>query len=217
MIGKLDSNGFVLLSFILSFVTIICLMLQFGNGAETLNDISQNTSQLTWGLFKDPENEFSMLYPTSWILEPAEDRFSDVDVEIVNGYDATNGLVQVLYYFTSEDISSMMKQYRVDQAELEKKIDIWFPQFVSGLSGEFDRFNQTGGAQYEKYTIDGHKAGSVIFSAEMSGQPLAGWVTATLIGSKIFVFQYGADQNTFATNLPIAEHMLNSIKILDDN
>ena len=96
MIGKLDSNGFVLLSFILSFVTIICLILQFGNGAATLNGVSQKTSQLTWGLFKDPENEFSMLYPTSWILEPAEDRFSDVDVEIVNGYDATNGLVQVL-------------------------------------------------------------------------------------------------------------------------
>ena len=191
-------------------------MLQFGNAADTLNGISQNTSQLTWELFKDPENEFSMQYQTSWILEPAENRFSDVDVEIVNGYDATNGLVQVLYYFTSQDISSMMKQYRVDQAELEKKIDIWFPQFVSGLSGEFDRFNQTGGAQYEKYTIDGHKAGSVIFSADMSGQPLAGWVTATLIGNKIFVFQYGGDQNTFATNFPKAEHMLESIKILDD-
>jgi len=191
-------------------------MLQVGNGAEPLNGLSQNTSQLTWELYKDPENEFSMQYPSSWTLEPAENRFSDVDVEIVNGYDATNGLVQVLYYFTSEDISGMMKQYGVDQAELEKKIDIWFPQFVSGLSGEFDRFNQTGGAQYEKYTIDGHKAGSVVFSAEMSGQPLAGWVTATLIGNKIFVFQDGADQNTFATNLPIAEHMLNSIKILDD-
>ena len=217
MIGKLDSNGLVILSFLLSFISIICLMLQVGNGADTLNGISQNTSQLTWGLFKDPENEFSMQYPTSWMLEPAENSFSDVDVEIVNGYDATNGLVQVLYYFTSEDISSMMKQYGVDQAELEKNIDIWFPQFISGLSGEFDRFNQTGAAQYEKYTIDGHKAGSVIFSAEMSGQPLAGWVATTLIGNKIFVFQYGADQNTFAANLPIAEHMLNSIKILDDN
>lgn len=216
MVGKLVSSGLVPLSFVLSYVTIISLMLQVGNGAEPLNGLSQNTSQLTWELYKDPENEFSMQYPSSWTLEPAENRFSDVDVEIVNGYDATNGLVQVLYYFTSEDISGMMKQYGVDQAELEKKIDIWFPQFVSGLSGEFDRFNQTGGAQYEKYTIDGHKAGSVVFSAEMSGQPLAGWVTATLIGNKIFVFQYGADQNTFATNLPIAEHMLNSIKILDD-
>lgn len=191
-------------------------MSQDADGAETLNSLPQNTSQLTWELFKDPENEFSMQYPSSWTLEPAENTFSNVDVEIVNGYDATNGLVQVLYYFTSEDISSMMKQYDVDQRELEQKINIWFPQFVSGLSGEFDGFNQTEGAQYEKYMIDGHKAGSIIFSAEMSGQPLAGWVTATLIGNKIFVFQYGADQNTFDTNLPIAEHMLNSIKILDD-
>ena len=84
-------------------------MLQVGNGAEPLNGLSQNTSQLTWELYKDPENEFSMQYPSSWTLEPAENRFSDVDVEIVNGYDATNGLVQVLYYFTSEDISGMMK------------------------------------------------------------------------------------------------------------
>jgi hypothetical protein len=157
-----------------------------------------------------------MQYPSSWILEPAENRFSDVDVEIVNGYDATSGLVQVLYYFTSEDISSIMKQYDVDQGQLEEKIDIWFPQFVTGLSQEFDGFNQTEDPQYGKYKIDGHKAGSIIFSAEISGQPLAGWVTATLIGNKILVFQYGADQNTFDTNLPIAEHMLNSIKILDD-
>jgi hypothetical protein len=85
-----------------------------------------------------------------------------------------------------------------------------------GLAGEFDGFNQTGGAQYDKYAIDEHKAGSITFAAALSGQPLAGWVTATLVGNKIFVFQYGADQNPFATNLPIAENMLNSIKILDD-
>ena len=185
------------------------------NDAEALKGLPQNASQLTWEQFKDPENEFSMQYPSSWTLEPAENSFSNVDVEIVNGYDATSGLVQVLYYFTSEDISSMMKQYDVDQSQLEEKIDIWFPQFVTGLSHEFDMFNQTDGPQYEKYKIDGHKAGSIIFSAEMSGQPLAGWVTATLIGNKIFVFQYGADQNTFDTNLPMAEHMLYSIKILD--
>jgi len=110
----------------------------------------------------------------------------------------------------------MMKQYDINQSTLEEKIDIWFPQFVSGLSGEFDAFNQTGGVEYENYKIDGHKAGSVVFSANLSGQPLVGWVTATLIGNKIFVFQYGGDQNTFATNFPIAEHMLSSIKILDD-
>jgi hypothetical protein len=212
LIGKLVSSGFVFLS----FVTMISLISQEGNGVESINGLQQNTSQLTWDLFKDPENEFAMQYPSSWLLEPAEDRFSNVDVEIVNGYDPMNGLVQVLYYFTSEDISTMMKQYNVNQSTLEEKIDIWFPQYVSGLSGEFDAFNQSGGVQYENYKIDGHKAGSVVFSANLSGQPLVGWVAATLIGNKIFVFQYGGDENTFATNFPIAEHILNSIKILDD-
>ena len=93
---------------------MISLISHEGNGAESLNGLPQNTLQLTWDLFKDPENEFVMQYPSSWILEPTEDRFSNVDVEIVNGYDAMNGLVQVLYYITSEDISTMMKRYNVN-------------------------------------------------------------------------------------------------------
>lgn len=100
MIEKLVSGALVFLS----FVTIITLISQEGNGAEILIGPPQNTSQLIWDLFKDPENEFVMQYPSSCTLEPAENRFSDVDVEIVNGYDAMSGSVQVLYYLTSEEV-----------------------------------------------------------------------------------------------------------------
>jgi len=72
---------------------MISLISQEGNGVESLIGLQQNTSQLSWDLFKDPENEFAMQYPSSWLLEPAEDRFSNVDVEIVIGYEPMNGLV----------------------------------------------------------------------------------------------------------------------------
>jgi hypothetical protein len=180
--------------------------------------LSDAYSQLynSWQLYTDPENEFSMQYPSSWILRPADNRFDLLDVEILNSGDATNGLVQIQYNIMSEELSSLMKQYDVDQAELEQYLDIFFPAFLTGFSRSLDGFHQIENANYEKYNIDGHKAGSTVYSFEVSGRELAGWVTVTLIGNKLFAFMYGADQNTFDTNLPIAEQMLNSIKISDE-
>jgi hypothetical protein len=88
-------------------------------------------------------------------------------------------------------------------------------KFITGYSEAFEGFNQIENAQYDKYKIDGHKAGSVVFSFELPDLDLAGWIVVTIIGNKLFAFQYGADQNQFDINLPTAQRILQSIKILD--
>ena len=202
----------------ITIISLISLTSQNGNGSlesnSSSNDLPQNTSQQTWELFTDPENEFSMDYQPSWQLEPAENRFDRADVSIFNTEGPPSGFVYIQYNILSEEVTSMMKEHGYDQKDLENQLESVFPSLISGFT-DYESFNQIEDAQYDKYKIDGYKAGSFVFSFENSGVPYAGWIVGSLIGNKLFVFTYVADQNRFDTNLPIAEHMLNSIKILD--
>jgi hypothetical protein len=83
-------------------------------------------------------------------------------------------------------------------------------------SSGFESFNQVEDADYDKYQIDGHKSPSTIFSGKLSGIDLAGWMVSTMIGNKLFTFTYLATPDQFDANLPTAELMLESIKILDE-
>lgn len=55
----------------------------------------------------------------------------------------------------------------------------------------------------------------MIVSFELKGLDVASWIVWTLLGSKIFVFQFTASPDKFDTVFPISEKMLNYIKILD--
>jgi hypothetical protein len=202
----------------ITIISIISLMSQNGNGSlesnSSSNDLPQNTSQQTWELFTDPENEFSMDYQPSWQLKPAENRFDRSDISMANTEGPPSGFVNIQYNILSEKITSMMKEFGYDQKDMENQLESVFPSLVSSFT-DYESFTQIEDANYDKYKIDGYKAGSFVFSFEQSGVPYAGWVVGSLIGNKQFVFTYVADQNQFDTNLPIAEHMLNSIKILD--
>lgn len=156
-----------------------------------------------------------MEYPSTWQLKPAENRFDRADVDIASSEGPKSGFIQIQYNILSEELTNMREQYGLSQEDLENNLDIFFPSFISGYSREIDSFNQIEDAKYEKYRIDGHKAGSVVYSFEISGMNLAGWVVVSLIGNKMFVFNYAADQNQFDANLPIPEYMLNSIRVLD--
>ena len=171
----------------------------------TIPNVFAQPADQTWKLFTDPENEFSIEYPSSWDAKPAENRFERADVNIYSSEGPLGGFAQVQY------------QYNIMSEELtENNLELYFPSIISGISTAFDSFNQVEEALYDKYKIDGHKAASVVASFETSGMDFAGLLVASPVGNKLFVFNYSADPNRFDANFPIAEHMLNSTKILDE-
>jgi len=89
-----------------------------------------------------------------------------------------------------------------------------FPHLLSGFASTMQSFNQIVEPNYGKYLISGHKTGSVVFGFKVNEQDLDGMLVWTLIGSNQFWLAYGSSPGSFDQNLPLAEKVLDSIKIL---
>jgi hypothetical protein len=176
-------------------------------------DTFAQTSE-TWKEYVDPQGEFSIQYPPSWDLKPSN-RFEATDLMMYSPGGSENGYVLLQYNIFSEEIGTVLDKYGGDQSDIEKYLDIVFPSFLKGFSESMDNFNQVERIDYNKYKIDGYKAASIIFSFEIQGLDVAGWLVWTLLGSNMFVFEFVASTDNFDSLLPIGERMLNSIKILD--
>lgn len=168
----------------------------------------------TWKEYVDPQGEFSIQYPSSWDLKPSN-RFEATDLMMYSPSGSENGYVLIQYNIFSEEIGNVLDKYGGDQSDIEEYLDIVFPSFLKGFSESMDNFNQVERIDYNKYKINGYKAASVIFSFEIQGLDVAGWLVWTLLGSNMFVFEFVASTDKFESLLPIGERMLNSIKILD--
>lgn len=174
-----------------------------------------DSSKETWQTFKDPENEFSIEYPSSWQLKPAENRFATTDLTIMHSNGFQDGFVTMSYNIVPEALTQIIKEYGADQKDIEDAFKIIFPTLLTSSSAAFDSFHQVEDTDYNKYKVDGYGTASTIFSFEQSGLDFAGWSVGALTGNKIFWFHYAAGPNQFDPNFPTAERMLESIKLLD--
>jgi hypothetical protein len=174
-----------------------------------------DSSKETWQTFKDPENEFSIEYPSSWQLKPAENRFATTDLTIMHSNGFQDGFVTMSYNIVPEELTQIIKKYGADQKDIDDVFKTIFPTLLTSSSAAFDSFHQVEDTDYKKYKVDGLGTASTIFSFKQSGLDFAGWSVGALTGNKIFWFHYAADPNQFDSNFPIAERMLQSIKLLD--
>ena len=108
---------------------------------------------------------------------------------------------------------SAIKKNHIKQEDFEKNLHILFPLFVNGFGETLDNFDQVKKLNYIKFLIGGHKAGSAIFSFSMDEDDLVGLLVWTLVGSNQYWFEYVSDKESFDQKLPLAEKVLQSIKI----
>lgn len=160
------------------------------------------------------DKDFSLQYPSSWTLEPKTNRFESIDLKMSSPDGVSGGIIIVGYYLVDPALSSSLKQIHAKQKDIEKYLVFIFPRVLSGFANNFDNFNAVEEPDYVKYQIDGHRTGSAVFGYTLNDQNLAGLLVWTLIGGNQFWLQYTASQDTFDQNLPIAEKVLSSIKIL---
>jgi hypothetical protein len=111
------------------------------------------------------------------------------------------------------------------QKEIESHLDQIFPQMLKPVTSEIQECTlvELEKPVYDKYTIAGHKAGSVVWATDCGGIPSTNMMVGTVVGNNIVSLIYRAPEaaclqdicksHIFDQNLPIAENIMKTIKL----
>ncbi|MGA7978251.1 MAG: hypothetical protein WB975_13530 [Nitrososphaeraceae archaeon] len=180
--------------------------------SSTLENLSTNLIP-NFSEFIGFDKNFSMQYPSDWTLEPQINGPEQVGLKITVPSGVKGGMMRIGYSIIDSPLVSAIKKNHIKQEDFEKNLHILFPLFVNGFGETLDNFDQVKKLNYIKFLIGGHKAGSAIFSFSMDEDDLVGLLVWTLVGSNQYWFEYVSDKESFDQKLPLAEKVLQSIKI----
>jgi hypothetical protein len=193
--------GFLLSSFVL--VTILFDGSQPGYGQKDTNSTADATGYSTFrGV------TISLQYPDSWELRQVR------PFERVIGGEAfglssleQRGLVIVGILPTNVTLPTQVTQEYID-SRLEKVFPGLMNITIPRVESEFE--NKTSAPSYDKYFVDGHRAGSVTYTISSDGLSLKSLFIGAQIGSNVFFELYTAPIDGFDQILPVAENILKS-------
>jgi photosystem II reaction center protein PsbP len=160
----------------------------------------QPAEALTFKNYTDPAGRFSIEYPSSWTVRPAENRFSlwevafeapinyslSIDLRILNDLDAPEGIERLM-----EDS-------------------------IITLPEEVPNFILEEGVECEKYAINDKKACSIIYTRGAEFDPnfeYAVMQVSSLVDEQLYVLTYEAPTSHFDPYLPTIEKMIDSVQI----
>ena len=167
---------------------------------STTSVYGQEDNETEWLTYNDPEDKFSLEYPTDWELESKENRF-DIKDFIVSTKDEGN----------SVSIGMTSIQFEGKKGDIEDGEEI----IVPGLENR-DNFRLIESWECEKYTIDDEKSCSIVFTSGSSPFNFAEMNVYLNSDNGIHTIIYKTTSNLFDKHLPSAEKIIESIKILDD-
>lgn len=176
---------------------------------------SNNLTKTSIIEFIDKDNEFSMQIPSDWQVKPKESRFDSTDVSLTSADGPIGGFITIEYSLVGQEFKQTLKDSNINIKKIQKNLDDLFPYVLQGFSKGFDRYQEVEEPQYDKYTINGNKAASIIYAFTLSERDLAGLYIFTIINEKKFNMNFAADRSEFDNVLPIVEDMIKSIKILN--
>jgi hypothetical protein len=101
------------------------------------------------------------------------------------------------------------------QEDLESSLEKIFPEFVKTIISQMEQgtLTELQSPIYDRYTIDGHRAGAVIYTSTYGETKLKSIVVGTIFGNLAFALAYGAPEETFEKTVPIAENIIRSINL----
>ena len=179
-----------------------------GSSPEERGSTVHNSTSNATGYSKYSGGTFSLQYPTGWELERSDTGLSGAQAIDISNRQEPPAFVQV--FLAPTEIAAAEN---ATQEEIESNIEEIFPTFVKGPLGignttisEFEK------PVYDRYTVDGHKVGSVIFIHEYSGLRLKTLALGTIVGNNDFGLMYSTTQELFDQNLPIIENIIKSVK-----
>ena len=192
------------------------------NSSEQIGTLQQNTSNNLSGYSEFVGKGISLFYPTEWRLEEAQvssseaDRFGiSTDAERLRI--SNDGLKsQISIQFFPTELQEYGLSENVSQANIESSLDQIFPEYILKpfLSEmEYGSLTELEKPVYDKYLIDGHKTGSAAYTAIYGELPIKNVLVGTIIGNNSLGISYGAPTTAFDQIVPIAENIIESIRI----
>jgi len=153
-------------------------------------------------------------YPSNWTISSPK----ELSVGNIIRLYGNNGvpLVLVTYFPLDKNELDKMKIDNMTQREVENRLEYSFPTIENGIISQIKQgtLTELEKPSYDKFLVDGHRAGSVYYNANYSEVPLRFVLVGTVIGSNAFTFDFGSPVMYFNDTLPIAEKMIKSVKFV---
>jgi hypothetical protein len=176
-----------------SIFMLLALTLSLANSGI----VKAQTQSLKFSIYKDPEGRFTIDYPPAWNATQSANRFAASLVE-----------------FSSPQPLALL------DVRLAKNIPVDVETAMSGteshLTYSVPNFELNQGVECHKYTINGNKACSIIYSRTLdysSDEKIAVMDVGTIVNGNFYIFVYNSNLDNFDSNLPVIDKMINSFKI----
>jgi hypothetical protein len=180
------------------------------NNPPSPNTINSNVQQLS---YSDPEGKYTLKYPSDWSVIKKQNRFEPIDLSLVGPSGLATG------YFTIQ--VTRFPPYLAESAKAAENSDeflkIVFPEILKGYEDTLPGFTYVEAPLYDKYSVDGHKAASQVFTSSLgdeAGIKFAGLLVWTVVNQQTMAITFGADRSNFDLVLPMAEKIIDSIDIV---
>jgi hypothetical protein len=166
-----------------------------------------NAQVENWKRYFDPDQKFTFLHPTNWVVKSTHDNISRVTEVILINPNSTRMKVLVLYSPNDPLLYSKTGKPVVPSRALTN--------LESQISSDYLFFNSTGKFPH-KYLVQGFESASDIVDYEWSegkpGKMLI--VLAKITDNDSLVFSYSESKRTFYKSLSNTSQIIKSISIL---
>jgi hypothetical protein len=175
---------FVVISISLIFIFLVNIPSAFAQKDQWLN-------------WNDPDNQFTLQYPSNWTITPRDNRFEEEDV--LFHIDGNSTTLDINVYNTSDTDIRVPMERSVEANKAES------PPFKPKL---FE------GIDYVKYTVSGKPAGSAVWINDVPFLGKIVWQNiASIVGDKFVGILYTSPATEFDKYLPVVEKVIQSIKV----
>jgi hypothetical protein len=151
---------------------------------------------------------FSLQYPAEWIINQLE---NEPDVDII---EISNDAVPARIIATSTPTE--LVQANMTQEEIDFRLEQIFPEhMLKPVISQIHRCTliELEKPVYDRYMVVGHKAGTAVWTTDCAGIPTRNIMVGTIVGNIGLGLVYNAPEVVFDENLPIAEKIINSIRL----
>lgn len=163
---------------------------------------------------------FSLSYPSQWYVEKSSMTGPEIaesqDLYTISGDVLNEGLVIFgLNRLSLSELESVGIKENTTQANIDSNLNQIFPLMIEMISSGITQGRPADyeEPEFDRYTVDGHKVGSVVFNINYGNFTTKALAIGTIIGNRGIVLAYAALPAVFEEKLPIVEKMISSIKI----
>jgi hypothetical protein len=168
------------------------------------------------GFIQLNEKSISFKYPFGWRVEdmtPVGVQLPPSSFKIrMSGDPARTGRIDISSF--PINLQEFGLTQNATQLQTESTLDQNFPKMIKRIQSVFTHeITNTQTPIYDKYVIDGHRAGSIIFTVNQETRTVKYLALGTIVRNNAVLISYVAPVEIFEEKIPVAEKIIKSIDL----